>query len=76
MKVTLELDQLSILDGNEKRALEDYVDLRRFKQRKQLDEWVVGGQVKVDVDVGDLMILSEKFIVEVCSDGVALKNTD
>jgi len=76
MKVTLELDQLSILDGNEKRALEDYVDPRRFKQRKQLDEWIVGGQVKVDVDVGDLMILSEKFIVEVCSDGVALKNTD
>ena len=76
MKVTLELSTLSILNGYEKRALEDYVDTRMFRQRKQFDEWLVSGQVTVDIDLGDLMILADHFIVEVCNDGVALKNTD
>ena len=76
MKVILELGTLSILSGDEKRALECYVDARLFRQRKQFDEWLVSGQVTVDIDLNDLMILADHFIVEVCSDGVALKNTD
>ena len=76
MQVTLELETLSILSGDEKIALEDYVDICMFRRRKQFNEWIVHGKVEIDLELNDLMILAKSFIVEVCSDGIALKNTN
>ena len=76
MRVTLALDTLGILSGIEKRTLEDYVDLSNFTKRKQYDEYIVHGEVKADLELADLMVLAEKFTIEVCSDGIALKNTE
>lgn len=71
--IKLELSGLGIIDINEKTALEDYVDSRAFRQRKQFAEYYVDWQdVNLEIDIRDLMILAEIFNVEVYEQSVRL----
>jgi len=67
MKDTIKIEfSLSIITGDEKRLLEDYVDSRYFVQRKSYDEYYVKCQIdSLNVDLTDLMILAKQFRVEV-----------
>lgn len=72
--VDLHLGRLGIIEGDSKRLLEPYVDSRLFSQRKTYDEYTVDtNSVKIRMDIKDLFILSEKFIVMVGDGWVELE---
>ncbi len=71
--IRLELGSLGILSGEQKRALEAYIDSRIFTQRKQFDEYTVDTTNQyAALDLGDLRILAEEFKVLVLEDSVLL----
>ena len=70
MKTRLELGSLGIIEGDKKRALEDYVTPSLFTQRKTYDEYYIEvTNFEVTLDFGDLTILAENFTVRVLQDG-------
>ena len=72
--VDIHLGRLGIIEGDAKRLLEPYVDGRLFSQRKTYDEYYVQvPHVKVKIDIKDLFIMSEKFIVNVGNGWVELE---
>ena len=74
MKVKINLDGLGIIEGDQKRLLENYVDERLLTQRKQYDEYYVNIAVlEIEIDIRDLMILAEKFKVTVLESGVTIE---
>lgn len=69
--IRLELGNIGIIEGDDKRVLEDYVDVRHFRQRKSYDEYYIDvANVELKLDLNDLMILAETFKVKVGSDCV------
>ena len=73
MRVKFDFSSLGIVEGDEKRRLEDYIDVRFFSQRKSYDEYYVDiTNCTVDIDLGDLMILAESFKVIVLDDSVVI----
>ncbi len=72
-KVTLDTANLGIMDGDKKRALECYVDVREFQQRKSYDEYYLNNSARdLELDIRDLLILAEQFIVTVGIDTIYL----
>ena len=72
--IDLHLGRLGIIEGDAKRLLEPYVDGRLFSQRKNYDEYTIDtDSVKIRMDIKDLFILSEKFIVNVENGWVELE---
>ncbi len=72
--VDIHLGRLGIISGDSKRLLEPYVDSRLFSQRKFYDEYTLDtDSVKIRMDIKDLFILSEKFIVTVGEGWVELE---
>jgi len=66
---------IGIVTGEERRALEDYIDARRFTQRKSYDEYYIdSGNLELDLSISDLMILAERFKVIVNYDSVELSS--
>ena len=77
MKTRLELGSLGIISGEQKRALECYVDARAFRQRKTFDEYYVDfTNFERVIDLRDLMILAERFKIIVLEDAVIVTDTD
>ena len=77
MKTRLELGTLGIISGEQRRALECYVDSRAFRQRKTYDEYYVDlTNFERVLDLRDLMILAERFKIIVLEDAVIVTNTD
>ena len=77
MNTRLELGSIGIIQGDEKRALEDYVDPRYFSQRKSYDEYYIDTtNVRLNrvLDLNDLMILAERFKVTVLEDCVIISD--
>lgn len=73
-RINLDLSRLGIIDLDQKRALECYIDERLFRQRKSFSEYYVDSQgVELEIDIKDLMILAEKFSVMVNYDSVILE---
>ena len=71
--IRLELGTLGIIEGDQKRFLEEYIDESYFKQRKNYDEYYVRvTTLEVDLDLGLLMVIADMFKVIVCSDSVIL----
>ena len=69
--------KIGIIEGDDKRALENYVDSRFFRQRKQYDEYYIDvDDVDLKLDVNDLRILADNFKVQVFSDYVELSSRD
>jgi hypothetical protein len=67
--------QLGIIEGDVKRRLEDYIDTRLFKQRKNFDEYTLcATSTEFNADIGDLMILAEIVTVRVLDDCVMLSD--
>ena len=74
MKVKINLDGLGIIEGDQKRLLESYVDERLLTQRKQYDEYYVNIAVlEIEIDIRGLMILAEKFKVTVLESSVTIE---
>ena len=72
MKTQIEL-QLGIINGDDKRALENYIDSRAFIQRKSFDEYYCDWtNIELDIDLNDLMILAEHCKVKVFESCVIL----
>ena len=72
--VDIHLGRLGLISGDSKRLLEPYVDSRLFSQRKSYDEYTIDtASVKIRMDIKDLFILSEKFIVTVGDGWVELE---
>ena len=68
--------KFSIICGDDKRVLEEYVDSRNFTQRKSYDEYyIVNNNVEINLDLGLLMILAEHFKVTVLADEVEIAET-
>lgn len=75
MDVMLDMSELGLISGDEKRVLERYVDSSFFKQRKSYDEYYPEHRpVRMAADLRVLMILAEIFTVEIQSDSVRLKS--
>ena len=74
MKTVLNLEiNLSLIDGDEKREIERYIDSRLIRQRKSYDEYYVDtSEETITAGINDLMSLGEKFKVTVLSDSVHL----
>jgi hypothetical protein len=66
---------LGIIDSDEKKVLECYIDERLIRQRKSFDEYIVDQDSRdFDLDIRDLRILAEKFNVQVTDDEILLSN--
>ena len=77
MKVRLELGSLGIISGEQRRALECYIDARAFRQRKSFDEYYIDlTNVELGLDLRDLMILAERFKVIVLKDAIIIADED
>ena len=75
MKYKIATDQLTIIDSDEKGVLECYIDARLITQRKQFDEYYVDSDKReLELDIRDLSILSEAFIVQVSGNEIILFN--
>ena len=75
MKYKIATDQLTIIDSDEKGVLECYIDARLITQRKQFDEYYVDSDKReFELDIRDLSILSEAFIVQVSGNEIILFN--
>ncbi len=73
MKTRFELGTLGIVEGDHKRMLENYIDERLFRQRKNYDEYYIDvTSYEVDVELGDLMLLGETFKVVVLEDAIII----
>ena len=73
MKTRFELGTIGILEGDRKRILENYIDERLFRQRKNYDEYYIDvTNYEVDVELGDLMLLGETFKVVVLEDAIII----
>ena len=71
--INLDLSCLGIISGEQKRALECFIDPRLFAQRKNYDEYIlVSKDTSVNIDLRDLTILAEDFKVQVLKDSVKL----
>jgi hypothetical protein len=72
----IEVDlNIGIICGDDKRILEEYVDSSNFKQRENYDEYyIVNKNVKLNLDLGWLMILAETFKVTVYADSVCIED--
>ena len=71
----LDFRSMGIISGDQKRALECFVDCRAFKQRKNFDEFTFTSEEwDVSVSVKDLMILAEVFVVAVTEDSIVLSD--
>ena len=74
-KTKVDLYALGIIDLEQKRALECYVDERLFRQRKSFSEYYIDVRsVDVVIDIRDLMILSEQFDITISCDSVILRD--
>lgn len=72
-KIILDTSNLGIMEGDKKRALECYVDAREFQQRKSYDEYFLNNNLRnIELDIRDLLILAEQFIVTVGVDTIYL----
>ena len=68
---------IGIIEGDDKRALENYVDVRYFRQRKSYDEYYIDvTDIDLKLDVNDLRILADNFKIQVLSDYVELSSRD
>ena len=68
--------EVGLLTGEQKRALECYVDARCFRQRKSYDEYYVDTDpVAISLRLQDLYVLAEEFTIEVGPDAVYLRST-
>jgi hypothetical protein len=73
--IRLELGSLGIISGEQKRALECFVDVRIFDQRKSFDEFTINTtNIQAAIGLKELMILAEVFIVRVLEDSVLLSD--
>ena len=64
-KMRLNLD-FDIVDGDTVRSISDYIDTRFFTQRKSFDEYYCDLKyINVNIDLGDLLILSESVKVTI-----------
>ena len=73
MNIKIELN-LGIIDSDQKRVLECYIDARFIRQRKSYSEYYVDiNGAELDLDIKDLMILGEQFNVSVHSDSVTIE---
>ena len=71
----VELGGLGIIGGHKKRFLENYIDERLFTQRKTYDEYYIDvSNVKINIDLGLLMILAEQFKIIILEDCVILSD--
>ncbi|MDB4277798.1 hypothetical protein N9895_02035 [Gammaproteobacteria bacterium] len=69
----VELGSLGIIEGDKKRALEDYIHPSYFRQRKTFDEYyLMVSNLDINIDLNDMQILSENFIVRVLSECIIL----
>lgn len=72
MKTRFELGTIGILSGEAKRVLENYTG-NIFTQRKTYDEYYVRvACCDVDIELGELMVLSEVFVISVWKDALIL----
>ena len=67
---------LGIISGDQKRALECYVDARDFRQRKTYDEYYVDvtSCTHDNIEINDLTILAELFKVLVLDDCILISD--
>ena len=73
--ITIDLGQLGIVDLAQKQALECYIDERLFRQRKSFSEYYIDtNEVKLSINIKDLMILADQFDVVVSYDSVILRD--
>lgn len=71
--IRFELGTLGIVEGDEKRILEAFIGEESFTRRKNYDEFYCRVTTKeVDVDIKDLMWISEHFRVLVVSDAIII----
>ena len=75
MSKVMNFEDIGIIQGDEKRHLEDYLDAIFFDQRKDYDEYYINvKEVEfVDVTLQDLMYLSERFKVVILNDVIHLQ---
>ena len=67
--------QMGIINGNVKRKLEDYIDTRLFRQRKDFDEYTIDEtSIEFNATISDLMILAESVKVRVLDDCIMLSD--
>ena len=65
--------EVGIITGDEKRALEVYVDERAFRQRKSYDEYYCDWkEVELELTLNDCFILSNTFHILVEIDSVTI----
>jgi hypothetical protein len=65
--------QMGIIEGNVKRRIEDYIDHRLFRQRKDYDEYVIDvTNIEFNATISDLMILAKSVNVRVLEDCIML----
>lgn len=77
MRARLELGSLGIISGEQRKALECYIDARSFRKRKSFDEYYVDlTNVELELDLRDLMILAERFKVVVLEDAIIIADED
>lgn len=79
MKARLELGALGIISGEQRKALECYIDARAFRQRKSFDEYYIdltNVELELELDLMDLMILAERFKVIVLEDAIIIADKD
>jgi lipopolysaccharide/colanic/teichoic acid biosynthesis glycosyltransferase len=74
MTTLITLEGLGIINGDEKRLLEDVVPGCEFAQRKSYDEYYVKSRsLTLDVSLPMLMRLAGAFRVIVCTASVAIE---
>ena len=73
--ITLYLGMLGIIDLDQKRALECYIDERLFRQIKSFSGYYVDiNEIDLEIDIKDLMVLADQFNVIVSYGSVILKD--
>lgn len=66
--------RLGIIEGDKKRALENYIDPRHFTQRKSYDEYYIDiDTIEADWSIQDLMIIADHFTVSIEPDCVSIE---
>ena len=73
MKTRFELGTIGIIDGDNKRILENYTGNDIFTQRKSYDEYYIDvTSCEVEIELDDLMRLSRTFVIKVWTDALIL----
>lgn len=71
--ITVYLDRLGVISGEQKRTLEAYADPNVFTQRKNYDEYYITCKhMEAEFSVNDLMLLAKSFEVVVGPEFVML----